>query len=532
MNILNHAENRIWKRIITGFLIFCIMVGCVGCGYAEAAPGQGETASSESNQDITSLNMEPVFDYELPTVASNIRIDRIGYGSQAKKLAYFLAKELPKEFTVVDQTTGEAVYHGEIKDASIQAADGSMVGIGDFTACEKEGIYYLEAEVIGRSYPFRIGTLPYEDLLTEEMRHFYLRRCGLSLPLEYADDMAHNACHTSLVAMRFNDKITRDVSGGWHTDESGARSVEDGCRAMLRLLGAYEYGGGVFGDDGRIPESGNEIPDLMDELRYEVDWLLKMQDEKSGGVYRAVSVVSSKDAEGTGVLEDISEEATLAFAAAVARFSYLYQSFDNAYATTCIQAADRAMRYLRYQGADPQSDAYFLASAEMYRATGYQNYRNYVLTYFSVNLEPDLQNETVLDGCITYLETRQKTDVQICGRIIKMIRSMAEQYSYQLSEILCGSKETDQKQLYTQIKILLIVNYLISSNEYENVIEQYLHYYLGCNASQTIEMLLPEEVRASETGELVQNAIDRPDENAGRILLLAGVIRNQSTEGP
>ena len=83
----------------------------------------------------------------------------------------------------------------------------------------------------------------------------------------------------------------------------------------------------------------------MDEVRYEVDWLLKMQDATSGAVYSAVSAIEESTTSYRLYIEAVTMDATIQFAATIAKFSYLYQNYDRDFATQCLKAADRAYRY-------------------------------------------------------------------------------------------------------------------------------------------------------------------------------------------
>ena len=165
--------------------------------------------------------------------------------------------------------------------------------------------------------------------------------------VDLAGEAARNACHSGEAQLRSEADTKLDVSGGWHEDEMSSRDVLTGCRTVNYLLLAYELYPEVFDDSVGIPESGNEIPDVLDEVRYEIDWLLKMQDAKSGAVYSAVNSVDNKTAGYLLYVDDINMNATIQFAATLSRFSYLYQNYDRAFATQCLQAADRAYRYAR-----------------------------------------------------------------------------------------------------------------------------------------------------------------------------------------
>ena len=84
----------------------------------------------------------------------------------------------------------------------------------------------------------------------------------------------------------YGSDVAKDVSGGWHDAGDYGRYVVPGAKAVQDLLLTYEDSEYAAKDDAiGIPESGNGVPDVLDEVRYELDWMLKMQDETSGGVY-------------------------------------------------------------------------------------------------------------------------------------------------------------------------------------------------------------------------------------------------------
>lgn len=194
-----------------------------------------------------------------------------------------------------------------------------------------------------------------------------------------------------------------------------------GRRTVNYLLLAYELYPEVFDDSVGIPESGNEIPDVLDEVRYEIDWLLKMQDAKSGAVYSAVNSVDNKTAGYLLYVDDINMNATIQFVATLSRFSYLYQNYDRAFATQCLQAADRAYRYARKYLDDITPEEYFHAAAELYRATGTYGYHSVVKDYLMENPVVDMKNDFVFWGCVTYMSTKQKVDINLCGDVMKIL---------------------------------------------------------------------------------------------------------------
>jgi endoglucanase len=164
---------------------------------------------------------------------------------------------------------------------------------------------------------------------------------------------------------------------------------------------SYEDSEAAHSDDEiGIPESGNGTPDILDEARYELEWMLKMQDETSGGVYHKVTgevfpeTVLAVEETAQMILSPISNTATGDFAAVMAKASVLYRDFDADFADECLAAAEKAWDYLSAHKGDsgfknvgdivtgeyPDSkdaDEYLWAAVELYLATGDSSYNDY-----------------------------------------------------------------------------------------------------------------------------------------------------------
>ena len=259
--------------------------------------------------------------------------------------------------------------------------------------------------------------------------------------------------------------------------------------AIARMCLSYELYPKAFTDDMGIPESGNEIPDLLDEIKYEVDLLLKMQDAKTGAVYAGISVFTpGLDASGKAsdiYVEPASAAAEKAFAMALAKFSYLYQQYDAAFATTCLKAADRAYKHALLHEEEADS-MLFAAAAELYRAAGQQSFHQQVTSYLQNNKENLYEDEMDLLGCVTYLSTKHRVRTDLCEEIMERLMSRAEEISLESKEALYLTKgneaQDNNMELLSDMMYLAVVNYIISNHEYETVIEDHLHYFLGRNA--------------------------------------------------
>ncbi|MGN0150874.1 MAG: glycoside hydrolase family 9 protein [Wujia sp.] len=320
-----------------------------------------------------------------------VKVNQIGYKPDDKKTVVVTSKNDMK-FKVVKADTEETVYIGEYGALAFDAALGSDTKQGDFSDFKTPGRYKIISSPSGASYEFSIGEGLYDDIYKDVILMLYNQRCGSALDKDISGDFAHDACHMQEAVIYGDDSgKTVDVSGGWHDAGDYGRYVVSGAKTVQDLFLAYEdYG--YDADDIGIPESGNGTPDLLDEAKYELDWMLKMQDQASGGVYHKVTglvfpeTVLAVDETEQMVLAPISYTATGDFAAIMAKASVLYKDIDSTYADTCLAAAEKAFAYLEanpdmkgYQnpedivtGEYPDSgkaDEYLWAAAELYIAT-------------------------------------------------------------------------------------------------------------------------------------------------------------------
>lgn len=522
-------RNKYFKRSICILLSMFLLTGC-----AYASDLSFDTLQKGSSDNgFTTLGLSPEFNYEVPESIPSILIDQVGYPQDSNKVAFFQGEFLPDSFAVIDADSGQEVYTGEIVQRGYDDKTGVFVSYGDFTSFQTPGSYYIRAAVIGQSYTFEIAENPYAGLYDVALKQYYYNRCGLTLSSDLAGDAAHNACHSKEAQMKEQASVKLDVSGGWHVDEMSTRDVTTGCRTVNYLLLAYELYPKVFDDELGIPESGNGIPDILDEVKYEIDWLLKMQDSTSGAVY---SSVDSADNAALGYLLYINEvtmDATIQFAATMAKFSYLYQNYDRDFATRCLKAADRAYRYAGQYLNDVEPEEYFYASTELYRATGRSRYHNVIMDYLQQNPLTDMENDFVFWGCVTYLSTKQKVDVNTCKDMIKILMLDGEKVSYASKDskflVSMDEQQSGSAALLRDIMRLSVVDHIITNHEYATVLENHLHYMLGRNL-QSVSYLDGAGSRNYKDIDEKQGVMNQVELNAELILMMSAIMEELQPE--
>ena len=294
--------------------VFLCLIVLTGCGSIKENRQNGQ----ENIPEADSMEQEPQLSYEVPVSMPGILVDRLGYLPEENKTVIFKGKDLPQEFYVVDQKTEQIVYQGypEIRKEEGEEKE----AYGDFSDFAAPGTYYIEAPILGKSYSFSISDTVYDSLFQEACKQYYYNRCGMTLGSEYAGDKAHNACHTGKSVLRGNDSVSMDASGGWHQNENGEKNITGASRAMAVLMMSYELYPQEYTDQEGIPESGNQIQDILDEIRYETGWFLKMQDKQTGAVYAGVTAYDKGS-----YVEPACAGAEFAFAMTMAKFGYLYQ---------------------------------------------------------------------------------------------------------------------------------------------------------------------------------------------------------------
>ena len=322
--------------------------------------------------------------------AAAINLNQIGYLPTGYKIAVFHGDAIADKAAVVDVATGSVVYEGAVEAASYNESTGRDEARFDFSSVTTPGTYKV---VSGseESYEFAIADGVYDDAFKATLRMFYLQRCGVELTEDLAGDYAHAACHTGGGVIYGTDEII-DVSGGWHDAGDYGRYVVSGAKAAADLMLAYSLYPDAFDDDLGIPESGNGIPDVLDEVRFELDWLFKMQ-ASDGGVYHKVTCanfpafVMPEEETGELIVCPVSTTATGDFAAVMAMASVVYADIDSEFAAKCLDAAKLSAEYLDahtgFEGAvnpdgiatgeypdQNDADERIWAYAELFKATG------------------------------------------------------------------------------------------------------------------------------------------------------------------
>jgi endoglucanase len=343
---------------------------------------------------------------------AQIKVDQVGYLPRATKIAFVVSPRPADTFSVRRASDDSIIFSGRLAHAVDDADSGDRVQAADFTKLEQAGSYYLDVPGVGRSWDFSVGADVYAHAFYLAMRAFYGQRCGIAVDLgaEFPG-YRHAACHLRGAYHASSGKTgARESLRGWHDAGDYGRYVVNSAVATGTLLWAWELFGARLRDINlNIPESGDPVPDILDEVRWNLDWMLTMQDADGGVWHKQTSeqfapFVSPESDDsvsyvvGTGRAPYKSSCATADFAAVTAIAARDYAPFDHAYARKTLSASERAWEWLDKHpnvsfrnpkgvvtgeyGDQQCGDERLWASAELWRTTRSEVYARYFLAHF------------------------------------------------------------------------------------------------------------------------------------------------------
>lgn len=242
-----------------------------------------------------------------------VMVDQFGYRPQDSKVAVIVDPQkgynaadsyVPGKFIEVRRwTDSSVVYVGSPEkwnNGEIQNSSGDRGFWFDFSTVSEPGHYYLyDADTEQRSHPFLIDQDVYYPILKAAVRMFYYNRSNFAKLAPYAHPRwtdkesfvgPNQDTEAYFVNDKRNKKLVKDVSGGWWDAGDTNKYVTFTASVIHQLIDAYLRNPEAFSDDFDLPESGNGIPDIIDEVKYEIDWLKKMQQE-DGGVLIKVGTI-------------------------------------------------------------------------------------------------------------------------------------------------------------------------------------------------------------------------------------------------
>lgn len=295
------------------------------------------------------------------SISSFIVVDQFGYLPDAKKVAVIrdpqVGYDAAQSFTpgssyeLINLDTNTVVHTGVAvswKSGATYDPAGDKAWWFDFSQIATPGTYaVLDREKNVRSPSFKIAADVYKPVLKHAMRTFFYQRAGFAKQTPCAepawvDAASHIGAGQDKNARLFNDKdnaaTERDLSGGWYDAGDYNKYTNWHAYYLVALLHTYAENPDIWTDDYNIPESGNGVPDIIDEIKWGFDWLKKMQND-NGSVLSIVGLSHEKasnqhasppsSATGASYYGPANTSATLTSAGAFALGAKILGSLDN-----------------------------------------------------------------------------------------------------------------------------------------------------------------------------------------------------------
>jgi endoglucanase len=305
-----------------------------------------------------------------PYQRADILTNQVGYFTDRAKRATLLSdSKKAVDFSLKDED-GKVVYEGESIPFGEDKDSGDNVHILDFSSFTEAGTYYLEDEGGNVSREFDIdGSEKYSSLLYDSLNYFYQNRSGIEIEEDFissgdAKSLARAAGHPKDSAEieqtwgYSGSSGTIDVTGGWYDAGDHGKYVVNGGLSLWLMQNQYEtalkYGFKDAYADGTmlLPENVNGSPDLLDEARWEMEWMLKMMVDS--GKYEGMVYHKAHDEKWTAlgiapadddmkrIVKPPTTAATLNLAACGAQAARLWKDYDSDFADECLEAAEKA----------------------------------------------------------------------------------------------------------------------------------------------------------------------------------------------
>ena len=401
-----HAARRRGARERLGVSPIALAAVLVACGKGGVEGAAQAPAAATSSTPVEVASDAPSAPYPTPPqgpppvpppagrgnevpVQRYIAIDQFGYQPSMTKVAVLV--DPVRGWNASDEYTpgsslevrrwadGSVAFSSRVtpwNGGQVDAVSGDRGSWFNFTKLEEPGLYYVfDPERQVRSHPFEIAEDVYVKVLKTATRTFYFNRANFEKKapfacvgdrcwaqgVDYLGPAQDGAARS--VLDRENQKTARDLRGGWWDAGDVNKYVTFSGEAVHQLLSAYDERPEAFTDDFGIPESGNGIPDLIDELLVELAWLKRMQpDDLGGGVLPKLGNVDHGDP-----LPEASRmpryyypapcsSATISLAGELAHAAAVLRNVpgQQEYAHDLVQRAERAWQHYN---AHPKSDA-------------------------------------------------------------------------------------------------------------------------------------------------------------------------------
>ena len=448
-------------------------------------------------------------------VSDQIRLNQVGYYPSSVK-EFILADLSGTSFDLVD-ADDKVVFSGTLVEQGTWQTSGEKLMIGDFSAFNTPGTYHIVVDGKTSSYSFEIKKDIYKPALHAAIKSYYFQRASMAIEETYGGIYKRAAGHPDDACIYHpssgKSEGTLNSSGGWYDAGDYGKYIVNASLSVGEMLLLLEQFPDAISDGAlNIPESGNGVSDLWDELKYELDWIRSMQDD-DGGVYFKLTALGF----GGFIMPEAYDldryiigkttTSTLDFSAVLAQASRLYKEIDPEWSATALEAAVKAWNWagknnnITFKNSEDVStgqygdaefsDDFFWAASELYLATKEEVYKNAMAQYnqdYQHQLADSWMHFVRNVGFHSLLENKDALDAELAASLSKGHINLADEilqkindhpYHIALDSFVWGSNSDILNQAY----ILCVAHRISGDEKYLHGAEQITDYIFGKNAT-------------------------------------------------
>ena len=407
---------------------------------------------------------------------NRIRLDQEGFYPNAPKIAILtgIFNAPPSDsihktlFYVIRENTQDTVYRGELSPIRFSGNSSLQTRIADFTKMDEAGRFHLLING-NNSYAFSIKEKVHRGVAVGSLKAFYYQRASMPLEASYAGKWSRAAGHPDTAVFIHPSAVSAgrkagdiiSTPGGWYDAGDYNKYVVNSGITMQTLLSAYDDFKFYFDTlHTNIPSLAKPVPDILNEILYNLRWMMSMQDPADGGVYNKCTNASfdpmvMPDAarqpryvvqKGTAATLDLA-----AVAAHAARIFSFYRKELPGLSDSCLKAAEKAWAWaisnpeMAYDqnmmnqlyapkivtggyGDKKFSDEWFWAASELFVTTHHEKYEIVLQKYVNNSFGLPSWSETGLLGYYCLLRNKTKSSVPFVDTIRSRLIKMADEY--------------------------------------------------------------------------------------------------------
>ncbi len=448
---------------------------------------------------------------------TKVFVNQVGYLPHQQKIA--VVKSDAERFQIKSAENDEVVYSGNLSAPEYWKYSDEQVRLADFTGLERAGVYHLWVDSIS-SYDFEISEDVFKSVAHGALKYFYYARASTDLPEKFAGKWHRKAghpddkvlIHPSASSPERPEGTLVSCPRGWYDAGDYNKYVVNSGISTYTLMLLYEsFPEYLESFSNNIPESENNAPDILDEVLWNIRWLMTMQDPNDGGVYHKLTsknfeahVMPAKAKQERYVVQKTTG-ATLNFAAVLAQATRIFKKYPEEFpglADSCLVLSRSAWNWAKENpevyyvqpqdittgtyGDDDFRDEFAWAACELFITTGEDSfYLNSNLLDLPVSIQ--VWDSTAILGYMSVLQhrenlTKNKDSKKAEKRFLNFADSVYNNYqnsAYRITNTVFrwGSNAFCLNQAMVQ----LIAYRLTGNKKYFNAALSNLDYILGKN---------------------------------------------------